>query len=536
MVVHRHAERWKPVFWLLVFTLFAIFAVDVLAALDIVDLRHAAVFGPAMQALATLAVAAGLFEMRRAFSASVDRELRLARQRESAYRYDEMTGALNRAAFIGECETKLHERRADSGYFLHIDLDYLKRINDSLGHARGDAALRHLADIARALAPGCAFGRLGGDEFALLMMHRPHGEAMGFANRFLSQLSMTVWHDGQPLNLSASIGVAPIVGEISGFDELVHRADLALYQSKRNGRAQATLFENEMLTDLRYTRLIERELRAAIMLGELELVYQPVLRRDGSMAGCEALVRWRHSLRGMISPAEFIPVAERSVLIDLVGEWVLRQACRDMREFPEMYFSVNFSANQFKRDTVVAMVQSVLAETGIAPPRLVVEITESMAMSHSEDVRERLNALRSLGVKIALDDFGAGFSGFAYLQSFPVDAIKIDRAFVTKLGTSAASNVMVTALVSVAHAAGMHVVAEGVETAEQHRLGAEAGADLFQGYHLARPMGLAAVRERRASKERLAVDGPPVKTLAFPEKPVAAGPGEEANVARRRAG
>ena len=494
MAFHHPTERWNLLFWSLATSVAALSMISVLMLVAIFGLDRFFTSILVVQAVLGVLVLAGLFELRRVFIAIRASQDQINRQQSLAYRHDTVTLALNRAAFIAACESQLRERKDGHGYFLHIDLDYLKRINDSHGHARGDAALKHAADIARALAPGCAFGRLGGDEFALLVMRRPHAEAMVFANQYLSQLAMTVWHENQPMNLSASIGVAAVDSEISGFDELVHRADLALYESKRNGRAQATMFKAVMVTDLRHGRLIERELRAAILLGELELAYQPVFRGDGSIAGCEALVRWRHSLRGLISPADFIPVAERSVLIDLLGEWVMRQACRDMSEFPDRYFSVNFSANQFKRDTVVQMVEAVLAETGTAPGRLVIEITESMAMSTGDDVRQRLARLRELGLKIALDDFGAGFSGFAYLQSFPVDTIKIDRAFVSRLGSNDASNVLVSALVSVAHASDIRVVAEGVETEEQLRLARLAGADLYQGFHLARPMAIGEIR------------------------------------------
>nr|WP_246753837.1 bifunctional diguanylate cyclase/phosphodiesterase [Jiella flava] len=415
------------------------------------------------------------------------------REQAQGFRCDEVTGALARAPLIADCEEALRDRQTGFGYFLHIDLDYLKQINDSYGHAKGDVALRHAANIAKAVAPSAIFGRLGGDEFAMLVAEQPHSEALSFANRYLAQLSMTVWHENQPMNLSASIGVALVLPEIASFDELVHRADLALYESKRNGKAQATLFEVEMMRDHRHTRLIERELRAAILLNELELAYQPLFDGNQEMVGCEALVRWRHSLRGVIPPSDFIPVAERSVLIDLLGEWVLRRACRDMKAFPNLCFNVNFSPNQFKRDNVVAMVEAVLAESGIPAERLVVEITESTAMSDRADVKARLNSLRELGVKIALDDFGAGFSGFAYLQAFPVDIIKIDRAFVSKLGATAASDVMVTALVSVAHAFDVKVVAEGIETESQLELGKLAGADVFQGFFLSRPLSLAGI-------------------------------------------
>lgn len=516
MVHPRQPERLTHGFWSIVIVVGMMVLLQAVTAWAYCDLHRLVGWILGLQAAIGVVVFVGLFELRRTFVSIVAEKDRVYHDQARTYRHDSVTGALSRAAFIELCDRDLRTRKAGCGYFLHIDLDYLKRINDSLGHAKGDAALRHAAEIAKGLAPTAAFGRLGGDEFALLVMNRPHGEAMAFAERYLSQLAMTFWHESQPMSLSASVGLARIEPEIAGFDELVHRADLALYESKRNGRGQATMFEDEMLRDLRHTRMVERELRAAILLGELELAYQPLTVADGSVVGCEALVRWRHSLRGVIPPSEFIPVAERSILIDALGEFVLRRACRDMQAFPELVVGVNFSANQFKRDGVVSMVEAILAETGTAPWRLAIEITESMAMSDDEEVRRRLSALRRLGVKIALDDFGAGFTGFAYLQSFPVDTIKIDRSFVTKLGTNSASNVLVTALVNVAHAAGIRVVAEGVETEEQHRLARAAGADLFQGFHLARPMGLAALREHLAEPNAASLALPSVHALTPP--------------------
>ena len=501
MVLPRHHKRLKHSFWSIVTVTAMMTLLEAVTAYAFFELDRAFTWIFALQAVAGTLVCAGLFEMRRTFGSIVAAKEKVNRDQAQIYCYDSVTGALSRAAFIEACEKGLRARQVGCGFFLHIDLDYLKRINDGLGHAKGDAALRHAATVAKALAPDSAFGRLGGDEFALLVMKRPHDEAMAFAEHYLSRLAMTFWHEGQPMSLSASIGLARIEPEVAGFDDLVHRADLALYESKRKGRGRATLFEEDMLRDLRQTRMVERDLRAAILLGELELAYQPLSSADGGIVACEALVRWRHSLRGVIPPSEFIPVAERTTLIDQLGEFVLRRACCDMKEFPGLSFGVNFSANQFKRDGVVSMVAAILAETGTDPRRLAIEITESMAMSDGEDVRKRLEALRSLGVKISLDDFGAGFSGFAYLQTFPVDSIKIDRSFVAKLGTSSVSSVLVSALVNVAHAVGVNVVAEGVETEEQHRLAVAAGADLFQGFHLARPMSLAALRDHVARQE-----------------------------------
>ncbi|MEF2552645.1 bifunctional diguanylate cyclase/phosphodiesterase [Aurantimonas sp. A2-1-M11] len=412
------------------------------------------------------------------------------RQNAQIHERDAATGALTRRVFISRCGERLKSVPGSGGHaLLLIDLDHLKQINDAYGHDMGDAALRHLASVAGRLFPGSIIGRVGGDEFALLTQCASPIGATRLAGRFLSELDRTVYHSGRPMNLSASIGIACACacGDTALFDDLMQYADLALYQSKRNGRAQATLFESEMLRDQKHIRYIERELRAAILLNELELAYQPIVRVDGTLHGLEALVRWRHPLRGVIPPVDFVPIAEQSMLIDLLGEWVFRRACRDGMGAGSLSIGVNFSASQLKRDDVVAMVDRVLAETGMPASRIVIEITESVAMNANEHVIRRLTALRALGVRISLDDFGTGFCGFSYLRTFPIDSLKIDRSFVARLGDSEAENVLITALASVANAMGLSLVAEGIETAEQMVLATTAGCRLLQGYHIARP-------------------------------------------------
>ncbi|MEX6507372.1 putative bifunctional diguanylate cyclase/phosphodiesterase [Jiella sp. M17.18] len=428
-----------------------------------------------------------LLRLRERVRAKLD-EWELLRKREALLlRRDELTGALNRSAFIADCAMRL--RRADFRHalLLHIDLDYLKQINDGQGHDAGDAALRQLGLVVRRCCPGALFGRLGGDEFALLLEADPLPDSAVVTAQLFGDLAQPVWHKGRQLKLSASIGVVKVAAGDGDVDEAMKRADLALYESKRNGRAQATVFRREMMVDYKHLRFMERELRAAILLNELELDYQPIFERDAAIRGWEALVRWRHPVRGRIPPNDFIPIAEQSLLIDMLGEWVLRRACLDFRDIPERLVGVNFSASQFKRDDVVAMVQRVLGETGMPASRLVIEVTESVALNLHEDIIRRLQALRAMGVRISLDDFGAGFCGFAYLRSFPIDSIKIDRAFVAKLGTTEADDVMLTALSSVARAMGVSVLAEGIETEEQLVLAKAAGCDFFQGYHLGRP-------------------------------------------------
>jgi len=411
-----------------------------------------------------------------------------------AHERDVATGALTRRVFIASCERCLKSLAPATGYALIlVDMDHLKQINDAYGHDMGDAALRHLTTVAEQVVPSAILGRVGGDEFALLTECGKPEAARQLAGRFLTELDRTVYHAGRPLNLSASIGIAFAPDDSSFFGELMHFADLALYESKRNGRAQATLFETEMLRDQKQNRFIERELRAAILLNELELAYQPIVDGDGALYACEALVRWRHPARGIIAPMDFIPIAEQSLLIDLLGEWVFRRACLDGLAADPLFVGVNFSASQLKRDDVVSMVERVLFETGMPARRVVIEITESVAMNANENVLRRLRALRALGLRISLDDFGTGYSGFSYLRSFPIDSIKIDRSFVTKLGASEADDVLITALASVANAMGLSIVAEGIETEEQMLLARMAGCKLLQGYHIARPQPWSAI-------------------------------------------
>ena len=443
-----------------------------------------------LTALACGLLAQAQGSLSRKLQADIAQWMAEAQRQALAFRFDNVSGALTRTAFINDCDAQLFKDREPGAFLLLMDLDHLKRINDSHGHGKGDFALHHFSQVARGQSPASLFGRLGGDEFAMLVMPNEPVDPIDFANRLLRQLGKTAWHDQQPMNLSASIGIALVEEGCASFDALTRKADLALYESKRNGRAQATLFVQDMMRDHRHSRAIERELRAAILLNELTLAYQPLLHADGTVWGYEALVRWEHPLRGTIAPDEFVPIAERTVLIDLLGEWVLRRACRQMAamgEIGEMVLSVNVSASQLKRDTLVASVRDVLTETGFSPDRLVLDITEGVDLTARSDAHRRIEALREMGIRIALDDFGTEHTDFANLRSVPVDIIKIDRSLVASLGEEPMGTVLVTALVNVAHASGLRVAVEGVETARQFELAMAAGADLFQGFHFAEP-------------------------------------------------
>ncbi len=412
-------------------------------------------------------------------------------QRVALLQSDPLTGALSRRVFMDHLRSASH--RATTGRpcaLLLIELDHFKSLNDTYGHNVGDFALRHLAEVARQTLPHATIGRLGGDEFAILLEGQGADIATVLVADFLEALRRPKLAAQRQLVLGASIGIAVAPVHTDYFEELMLLADLALYESKRQGRGRATVFNSDMLRVQRHRRNIERDLRAAILLDELELHYQPIAAASGAVAGVEALVRWRHPLRGTIAPGEFIPVAEDSTLIDLLGEWVLRRALRDLPGLPGRTVSVNVSAAQFRRDDVVDMVLRTLRETGTRPGELVLEITENVALSATPGTLGRIQALRNAGVRFALDDFGAGHCGFNYLHNLPVDIVKIDRAYVARLGEDPVSEVFVKAVVETARLLKLAIVAEGIETEAQHALARAVGCSLFQGYLLGRPQAL----------------------------------------------
>jgi diguanylate cyclase (GGDEF)-like protein len=425
--------------------------------------------------------------------------------RETLMTEDEITGALTRRVFLSACADEMRRVGKSRVYALFaVDMDYLKALNDSLGHTAGDFALRHLVKILRRSFPTAIVGRLGGDEFCVFAPVDDATVAEDQCRAFFEALHRPTAFDGRMLNLSASIGFALTPTHSEFFGELMQCADLALYESKRKGRGQATLFHDEMLNDRRHQRFIERELRAAILLDELSLVYQPITGADGCVRGYESLLRWNHPVRGPIPPGDFIPVAEQIDDLRTLGEWVFRRALTDARDFGELSIAVNISPCQLKRDDVVHMVARVLEETAVEPGRVTLELTETMAMNANPDILRRFAGLRAMGLKISLDDFGTGYCGFAHLRSFPVDTIKIDRSYIARLGESHADDVLVTALASVATAMQLDIVAEGIETEEQLRLAKIAGCSFFQGYHIARPMTKAALMQGLAESRQAA--------------------------------
>ncbi|WP_182085521.1 bifunctional diguanylate cyclase/phosphodiesterase [Aureimonas sp. ME7] len=410
---------------------------------------------------------------------------------------DDITGVMTRRAFLEAVSARLSARSSDEALaFFALDMDHLKPLNDSFGHRAGDFALSYIAQCIDQSFPGALIGRLGGDEFAFVLPCANERVALRLGRDFCCELNRPVMTGGRPLTLSASLGVVMVPERTVYLSEAMQFADIALYAAKRAGRNQIAAFDEEMMRDLKQRRLIERELRAAILLNELDIHYQPITGHDGRTISVEALLRWQSPSRGNISPAVFIPIAESTALIDQLGEWVLRRALSDARELPDLNISVNVSASQLRRDDVVDMVARVLRETGHPPRQLTLELTESVAIQATPDICRRLQALRDMGILVSLDDFGTGFSGFDYLRHLPVDSIKIDRSYIAKLGESDTDNVLVSALASVAGAMRLSVVAEGIENESQLLLAKAAGCTLFQGYFMARPMPKAAIVQR----------------------------------------
>jgi diguanylate cyclase (GGDEF)-like protein/PAS domain S-box-containing protein len=405
--------------------------------------------------------------------------------------HDALTDLPNRLAFVEQLSRSIDAAAAGNGSFavLSIDLDRFKEVNDTFGHAVGDDLLRALAQQLRALAAESYLARLGGDEFILIT---PMGDQPALAEMLAGQLHAAVAGDlnlnGQNLRVGLSIGVAIFPADGTDATTLLNNADAALYRAKAAGRGKTHFFEIEMDNRLRERRAIQRDLRSAVDRNEFRLHYQPLAKIDGEVIGFEALVRWHHPQRGMVSPATFIPVAEESGLIIPVGEWVLREACREAAGWQRpLQIAVNLSPIQFRHGDLPGLVHSVLLETGLAPTRLELEITEGVLVEDFDRGLSILRRLKSLGVRIAMDDFGTGYSSLSYLQSFPFDKIKIDQSFISNVRSNPQSAAIVRAVIGLAHGLDLPVLAEGVETKAQLDFLAAESCNEVQGYLMGRP-------------------------------------------------
>lgn len=421
-------------------------------------------------------------------------ERRLAEARISFMaNHDPLTGLSNRTYFNEQLQMSL--ARVDRGltFALHaLDLDRFKSVNDTFGHAVGDDLLRQVsARLTAVVRRGDVITRLGGDEFAILQILGGGPEdASALAARIVEELCKPYPIQDQEVGIGVSVGIAMAPGDTSEPAELMQKSDLALYRAKADGRNTYRFYAPEMNSAQQARRLLEGELQAAIKNGEFELYYQPIVDAEGHGINCfEALIRWRHPTRGLIAPADFIGIAEETRLIQPIGEFVLKTACREAVSWPaHVKVAVNLSPLQFKSRNIVAIVKSALDDAKLDPRRLELEITESVLLQNSEFVLKCLHKLRDMGISIAMDDFGTGYSSLSYLRSFPFDKIKIDRSFIADILTKSDSRAIVHASIGLSSQLGMTSTAEGVETAEEYAVLQTVGCTNIQGYYISRPL------------------------------------------------
>jgi diguanylate cyclase (GGDEF)-like protein len=390
-------------------------------------------------------------------------------------------------------EASWHRRQA---VVMLLDLDRFKTVNDTMGHPAGDELLREaavrLTDCVRA---DDMVARLGGDEFAILLPEMPSGTDLGrIAAKILDAFRTPFTLESKEVFVSASIGIAVYPDDSSDADDLIKQADTAMYLAKRSGRNNFRFYSKELTVMARERFELESELRRAVERKELELYFQPkVWLADGALIGSEALLRWNHPQRGMVSPDQFIYIAEDSGLIVEIGEWVLREACQTACEWnaptmPLHKVAINMSARQFHSGDLMKTVKRILQETNCLPEWIELEITESMLLDEHGEVLKILNQFQAMGIAIAIDDFGTGYSSLSYLARYPINTLKIDRLFVGSIASDTHRAELVKAIVSIAHSLGQFVVAEGVDTPEQAKYLHELGCQIAQGYFYSKPM------------------------------------------------
>jgi len=447
----------------------------------------------------------------------------ITEQRQSEVRieymahHDALTDLANRVLLNDRLEYVLG--RVQHGEMVavhHLDLDQFKAVNDTFGHPCGDKLLRIVAERLRSLVGEAdTIARMGGDEFVIVQATiADPAEATALAQGVIDALTEPYDIDGQQAVIGVSIGISVGPGDGSNPDKLLRNADLALYRAKSDGRGTFRFFEPVMDLQMQTRRIMEQDLRKALPAGEFELHYQPVVNlASNEISGFEALIRWNHPSKGMISPADFIPLAEEIGFIVPMGEWVIRQACATAAQWPDnLHVAVNISAIQFRSPGLMQVIVSALAASGLAPTRLEIEITESVLLHNKEATLAVLHQLRALGIRIAMDDFGTGYSSLTYLQSFPFDKIKIDRSFVKNITEDSSSLTIVRAVAALANGMGMTATAEGVETAEQLHSIASEGCTEMQGFLFSPPRRveeLAPMFQPRAGRK-------PAQTIATP--------------------
>jgi diguanylate cyclase len=459
-----------------------------------------------LASLGAMLVVASLGRATRARVAAAEREL------DYMAHTDHVTQLPNRHATYARLERALEEGRAAGTQvaLLLVDLDNFKTVNDTAGHAAGDELLQKVsAALSGAVRTTDLVGRIGGDEFAIIVAPVPgRATALAIADKVTQALRHPFSVSGGEFFATASVGVCIYPDDAGTLSDLVSSADTALYHAKQAGRNRLAEFVPAMTAATQRRAALERELRRAVGAGQLAVHYQPQFAcAGGALVGVEALLRWHHPEYGQVSPAEFIPIAEESGLIVEIGNWVLHRACADVAGWaragaPALTLAVNMSARQLREPAFIEDVTHALAESGLSPARLELELTESLLMEDVAGAIAFMQAVRAIGVRLAIDDFGTGYSSLSYLQAFPLNQLKVDRSFVQMLPESGAT--IIHAVLALARGFGLTVVAEGVEDAEQLAWLRQAGCDVVQGYLLGKPMDAAAFTARFLAAEACA--------------------------------
>lgn len=413
--------------------------------------------------------------------------------------HDSLTGLANRNLLRDRLDHALAQvTRGRILNILCLDLDHFKTVNDTLGHPVGDQLLCMVSErLLATVRDGDTVARLGGDEFAIIQDNVSRTQdASTLSHRLVDIISQPYEIEGHHVVIGVSIGIAVAPADGVDAETLLKHADTALYRAKTDGRGRFRYFEADMDAKQQTRRALETDLRVALENNEFELYYQPQINLDSNkISGFEALLRWHHKVRGLIMPSEFIPLAEDTGMIVALGEWVLRRACREASSWPDdIRVAVNLSAAQFKSPHLVQSIKAALADSGIAPNRLEVEITEGLLLEDDHHNIAVLHELRDFGVRVSMDDFGTGYSSLSYLRSFPFDKIKIDRSFITDLNERPDSMAIVRAVIGLGLSLGIETTAEGIETASQLKSLRAEGCDEVQGFHLGRPMPAADVK------------------------------------------
>ena len=416
---------------------------------------------------------------------------------------DKLTGLPNHAKTLELLDLFLAEHAGhEATTFALVELDGMEDVTAHLGVLGSDELIVAVAERLReAVPPEAVVGRVGSDEFAVMLTADANVDIEAILRAVLDNIARPHWFD-TVVRVSAHAGFAQAPQHATTRGELTRRAELALRAAHKKGPGSIVAFDMAIDTVSTDQKFIHRELPRALSANELELHYQPIIAAHGGrIVGVEALLRWTHPTRGPIGPAVFIPVAEQMGLMDTLGAFVLRKALHEAKRWPDLYIAVNLSPLQVRDRTIVDLVRSALEESGVAPSRLMLEITEGVLIDNPEEMVKRIEDLHDLGVRVALDDFGSGYSNLSYLQRFPLDKLKIDRSFVVALGTSANGGVIIQAIVALGRALGLSVLVEGVETEQQRVLLRLAGCDEMQGFLFAKPAPAATI-DRLLSQQK----------------------------------